>query len=285
LQIAFQLDQRQFRRIRDQLLDLHVLAEAELEQQNAVGFEVRGRLLDQAADDREAVVLREDGNGWFVIADFGLETDTIALANIGWVRHDQVEGPVDIAKQVRQDEADAACDPETLPIPPGDVQSFGGYVGGDKGGPRAFVRQRHSQTAAAGADIRYRQRGVAIRKQLERGFDDQLRFGARNKDRRRDFERQIPELLATGDIGDGLASRPAGDERVVIVGEAGRRRVAGGCEELRGVPAEQPLRQQPRVEAGFGVLDASVAQSRARAVDESMNRVQETAVASFSFSD
>jgi hypothetical protein len=105
------------------------------------------------------------------------------------------------------------------------------------------VRQRHSQTSAAGAHVRDRQRGVAIRKQLERGLDDQLRLGAGNEDRRRDFERQIPELLATGDIGDGLAPRPAGDELIVFVGETGRRRVAGGCEELRGVPAEQPLRQ------------------------------------------
>ena len=148
-----------------------------------------------------------------------------------------------------------------------------------------FVRQGHSQTSAARAHVCDRQRRLAIGKQLERGLDDQLRLGAGNEDRRRDFERQIPELLAAGDIGDRLAPRPAGDELIVFARKAGGWRVAGGREELRGIPAEQPLRQQPRVEAGFGVFDARVTQPRARPVDKRMNRVQETAVASFSFSD
>jgi hypothetical protein len=147
------------------------------------------------------------------------------------------------------------------------------------------VRQRHGQTSAAGAHVCDRQRRVAIGKQLERGLDDQLRLGAGNEDRRRDLECQVPELLAAGDIGDRLASGPAGDELVVLARKAGGWRVAGGREELRGIPAQQPLRQQPRVEAGFGVFDARVAQPRARPVDKRMNRVQETAVASFSFSD
>ncbi len=285
MQIAFQFDQREFRRIRDQLLDFHVLAEAELEHQNAVRVEVRGRLLDQAADDREAIVLREDGNGRLVVAHFGLEADAIALSNIGGVRHDQVEGPFDLSKQIGQEETDAARDPETRPVPPGDVQRFGRHVGGDQGGARAFVRQRHGQASAAGADVRDRQRRVDIGKQLERGLDNQLRLGAGNEDRRRDFERQVPELLAAGDVGNRLAPRPAGDELIVCGREAGRRRVAGGREELRGVPAEQPLRKQPRVEACLGVLDARVAESRAGAVDQRVDRVQETAVASFSFSD
>ena len=147
------------------------------------------------------------------------------------------------------------------------------------------MRQRHSQASAAGADVRDRQRRVGIGKQLERSLDDQLGLGAGNEDRRRDFERQVPELLASGDVGNRLAPRPAGDELIVFGREAGRCRVAGGREELRGVPAEQPLRQQPRVETRLGVLDARVAESRACAVDQSMDRVQETAVASFSFSD
>jgi hypothetical protein len=147
------------------------------------------------------------------------------------------------------------------------------------------VRQRHGQTSAAGAHVCDRQRRVAIGKQLERGLDNQLRLGAGNEDRRRDLECQVPELLAAGDIGDRLASGPAGDELVVLARKAGGWRVAGGREELRGIPAEQPLRQQPRVETRLGVLDARVAESRACAVDQSMDRVQETAVASFSFSD
>lgn len=285
MQIAFQPDHRESRRIRDQLFDFHVLTEAELEHQYAARFEVRGRLLDQPADDREAVVLREDGDSRLVLAHFGLEADAVALAHIWRVRHDQVEGPVHVPKQVRQDEADASFDPEPRHIPSGDVQRVGGHVGGDKGGARAFVREGHGQTSAAGAHVCYRQRLVSIGKQLERGLDDQLRLGAGYEDRRRDFEGQIPELLAAGDIGDRLAPRPAGDELIVLARKAGGWRVAGGREELRGVPAEQPLRQQPRVEDGFGVFDARVAQPRARPVDKRMNRVQETAVASFSFSD
>jgi len=248
-------------------------------------FEVRGRLLDQTADDGEAVVLREDGDGRLVLAHFGLKADAVALAHIRRVGDDQVEGPVDVAKQVRQDEADAGGDPEPRPIPPGDVQGVGGDVAGHKRGARPFVRQRHSKTSAAGAHVCDRQRRVAIGKQLERGLDDQLRLGAGYEDRRRDLERQVPELLAAGDIGDRLASGPAGDEFVVLARKAGGWRVARGREELRRIPAEQPLRQQPRVEAGFGVFDARVAQPRARPGDQRMNRVQKTAVASFSFSD
>lgn len=285
MQIAFQADQGESRRIRDQLFDFHILAKAKLEHQNATRLEVGGRLLHQTPNDREAIVWREDGDGRLMVAHFGLEADAVALGYIWRVRDDQVEEPVDVAKQVRQDESDATRDPETRPIPSGDLQRFGGHVSGDEGGARAFVRQRYSQTSAAGADVRDRERRVTIGEQLERRFHDQLRLGAGNEDGRRDFERQIPELLASGDIGDRLAPRPAGDELIVFARETGRRRVAGGREELRGVPAEQPLRQQPRVEAGLGVLDARLTQPRAGVGDKSMNRVQETAVASFSFSD
>jgi hypothetical protein len=145
--------------------------------------------------------------------------------------------------------------------------------------------QGHGQASAAGADVRDRGRGHAIRNELERGFDNQLGFGPGDEHRRRDLEGEIPELLAAGDVRDRLAPRPAGDERVIVAGEAWRRRVARGGEVLGGIPAEQPLCQQPRVEARFGVLDARVAQPRPRPVDERMDGVQETAVASFSFSD
>lgn len=285
MQIPFQADQRESRRIRDQLFDFHILAEAKLEHQNATRLEVGGRLLHQTPNDGEAIVLREDGDGGLMVAHLGLEADAVALGYIWRVRDDQVEEPVDVAKQVRDDESDPTRDPETRSIPSGDLQRFGGHVGGHEGGARPFVRQRHRQTSAAGADVGDRERRVTIGKQFESGFHDQLRLGAGNEDRRRDFERQIPELLAPGDIGDRLAACPAGDELIVLARETGRRRIAGGREELRGVPAEQPLRQQPRVEAGLGILDARLTQPRASVGDQSMDRIQETAVATFSFSD
>ena len=80
---------------------------------------------------------------------------------------------------------------------------------------RAFVRQRDGQAAAAGADVGDRQRRVAIGQQLERGLDDQLGLGPGNQHGRRDLERETPELLAAGDVGERFARRPPGDELVV----------------------------------------------------------------------
>jgi virulence-associated protein VagC len=55
-------------------------------------------------------------------------------------------------------------------------------------------------------------------------------------------------------------------------------------EQVCRIPAEQMLREQARVEIGRGG-DAGAAQPIARGCDELANCLQETAVASFSFSD
>ena len=110
------------------------------------------------------------------------------------------------------------------------------------------LRQRDREAAAAGADVGDVERDAAIREAFERGLDDQLGLRTRNQHGRRHLEAEAPELLPARDVGERFARRPAGDERLVLRAEAGRFVVVGRRPEAAGVPAEQPLREQPRVE-------------------------------------
>jgi hypothetical protein len=63
------------------------------------------------------------------------------------------------------------------------------------------------------------------------------------------------------------------------------RLLVGRGEESGGVPAEEPLRQQTRVERRLGLGDSRLPQLLPAGGDAIVNGCQETAVASFSFSD
>jgi hypothetical protein len=59
----------------------------------------------------------------------------------------------------------------------------------------------------------------------------------------------------------------------------------GRRQESSGVPSEQPLGEQARVERCLGVGDSRLAELLTAGRNPIVNRRQETAVASFSFSD
>jgi hypothetical protein len=63
------------------------------------------------------------------------------------------------------------------------------------------------------------------------------------------------------------------------------RLLFGRRQESSGVPPEQPLRQQTRVERCLGVGDSRVPELLTAGRNPIVNGRQETAVASFSFSD
>ena len=107
------------------------------------------------------------------------------------------------------------------------------------------------------------------RKQLERGFDDQLGFGPRNEHGGRDLERQPPELAAAGDVGERLARGAAGDERVVLAREAGRRRLAApSARNCVGVPAEQRAAASSRASRSASAAEMPASRSRCARVGD-----------------
>jgi hypothetical protein len=87
-----------------------------------------------------------------------------------------------------------------------------------------------------------------------------------------------------GDVRQRLAGGSPGDERFVRRLEFRRRRLARAGEQPCGIPAEQVLSEQTGVEICRG-CDAGVAESIACDRDDFADCFQETAVASFSFSD
>jgi hypothetical protein len=103
-------------------------------------------------------------------------------------------------------------------------------------------------------------------------------------DGRRDLELEAVELPVAGDVRQRFARFPPRDQRFVLGGKGIRRGIARRCEQLRRVPAEDVLGQEPRVEVR-GRRDAGDAQPIAGGGDVLADRFQETAVASFSFSD
>jgi hypothetical protein len=75
------------------------------------------------------------------------------------------------------------------------------------------------------------------------------------------------------------------DEPVVRRLERGARLLFGRRQELSSVPPEEPLGQQARVERGLGVGDSGAPELLTAGRNPIVNGRQETAVASFSFSD
>jgi len=67
--------------------------------------------------------------------------------------------------------------------------------------------------------------------------------------------------------------------------ERGTRLFGGRCQEAGRIPSEQPLRQQARIERCFRVGNSRLPQLFTSDRNPIVNRRQETAVASLSFSD
>ena len=153
---------------------------------------------------------------------------------------------------------------------------------------RAAGRSCASATATQPLPVQtsaIRQRRRAIRKQLERRFDDQLGSGRGISTAGVTSNVEPPELADADDVGERLAGDAPRDERVVARREAVGLRLARVGEEALGRPAEHVLGEQPRVEVRLGRRDA---RPRAAAAAPSATwawMAHETAVASLSFSD
>ncbi len=67
---------------------------AELHRQEAIWLEGVPCLGDEAAVNGQAVCAGEEGGGWFVVADLGVEGGAVGLGDVGWIADDDVEGLV-----------------------------------------------------------------------------------------------------------------------------------------------------------------------------------------------
>ena len=75
----------------EESVDGWLLAVADFERDEAAGGESGEGLRDEAAVDFEAVVAGEEGEGWFVIADFDGEGIAIGGGDVGRIGDDEVE--------------------------------------------------------------------------------------------------------------------------------------------------------------------------------------------------
>ena len=136
---------------------------------------------------------------------------------------------------------------------------------------RPFVRQGDRDAAAAGADVRDRERTMPIGMELERGLDDQLGLGPRNQDCGRHLERQAPELARADDVGERLAGGAPGDQRVESSGEFGRLGVPSVGDQARSVSSRAHAPRAAGRRVRLRRRDAGFAQLLARGGDAFMN--------------
>lgn len=140
-------------------------------------------------------------------------------------------------------------------VPSCDVERGFGEVRGHDIDIRPLARERNGNAAAPGADIG-NARLSSGREPFECGFDHKLGLGARNQDRWRHLEIEIPEFAVADNVGERLTSGAAGDKRCERVVKPRRQGIAAVSQKSCGVPAEDVLRQQPRIQVGLIVWNA-----------------------------
>ena len=110
------------------------------------------------------------------------------------------------------------------------------------------------ERAAAGADVDGPHE-LTRRHPLQGVVDDQFGLRTRNQDVRIDQEIAPVELARADDVGDGLALRPTGDERVEGREELGRRRLVGAGDPGRAVPVEDVTGEHFGVEVRVTLIE------------------------------
>jgi hypothetical protein len=132
------------------------LAVAELEREKAAGGKGCVRLGDQAGVDVEAVGAGEEGGGGFVVADLGVERGAVRFGDVGWVRHDGIEGRRvgNRREEIGLEEADAVGDLVSRGVLAGDGERGGGDVecGDLRGG--AVSKTASTSSSVSGRGIR-----------------------------------------------------------------------------------------------------------------------------------
>ena len=176
-----------------------------------------------------------------------------APADIRGVGDDDVEpgpGPPEGRKEVAPDEPDAGAT-VGRGVRRGDPEGPGGDIGGRDPG------SRESRGPGRPRCCRSRSPGPGWSASPPDGegddrFDEELRFGARDEDSRAHPERQRPEFLPTGQVGQRGSRRAPPDQlEVPIGGPGGKLELGMGVEGFLGKPGRVE-EEDPGVDVGAG---------------------------------
>ena len=226
------------------------LAEAELEGEEAFGFEGCVGGGDEAAVDVEALRTGEEGGVRFVLQDLVGHGGGFVEGDVGRVGDDDVKGWGGLelrgGEEIGLEEGDAVAEAEAAGVVFGDGESRRVEVGGGDVGGGQLGGERESDGARAGADVQYAERdagmeavAVAGGDPVEDGFDEELGFGTGDERVAGDAEVQAVELLLAGEVLDRFLGGATGDEGAVGQEESGGEFGVGVGDEPGAVAEEE----------------------------------------------
>ena len=183
-----------------------------------------------------------------MIADF--DRKRFVRADIRRIGEDQIERALHPLPPVADPELGAIRHAEAPGVGAGIIERLLRCVHPQSACFGPLIERGEQQRAWAGAEIEDR-RGCALVEMLDRGFDQRLAVGTRDEGARSDLQLDRPEGARAGDVGDGLVSQAALEERFEGLG-CGIVEVAE--EQVTTGDAEGVRHQEFGVEAG-GVGD------------------------------
>ena len=141
----------------EEVEDILALTMADLEREQAVGFERGVGLGDEAAVDVQAVRTGEERGGGLEVADLGMEGRAVGGWDVGRVGDDDIKGRFagDRAEQIGDEEADAVVERVEHRVGVGNFNRFGGEVERGDLSVREVVGERDGDGARPGADVEY----------------------------------------------------------------------------------------------------------------------------------
>jgi len=233
----------------EECLEVVELAEAELEGEQAFGFEGRVGGGDEAAIDVEALGAGEEGGVRFMLEDFVGHGGGFVEGDVGRVGDDDVEGwgglQLGSDEEIGLEKVDAMAEMVACGVVFGDGERRGVEVGGGDVGRGEFGGESESDSAGAGADVEYA--GVAESgaggEPVENGFDEELGFGAGDEGVAGDTEHEAEEFLVSGEVLDGFFGGATGDEGAVGLAEGGGE-FGVGVGDKPGAVAEEEMGEE-----------------------------------------
>ncbi len=229
-----------------------MLSRPELENETPARPQEAPGFADEPFGELRAPDASHEGPARLVVPDLGREPGPFAPADVRRVGDDDIEpgaGPPEGREEVAPDESDAGAT-VGRGVRRGDPESAGGDIRGRNAGRGNLAGEGDRDVAAPGAQV---QDGALRpgRKGNDR-FDQELCFGTRDEDSRAHPERQRPEFLPTGQVGQRGSRRAPNDQfEVPIGGPGGKPELGMGVEGFLG-KSGRVEEENPGVDVGAG---------------------------------
>ena len=224
---------------------------SDLEDQHPAKREQRGGLRRNRAVGIKAVRAPIEGKMRIVVAHITIEYGNVRRPDVGRVRHDEIEWPVQRRRIVALDERSPVRKAELLGVDFSSVERLPADVGADARGGGEFGEQRQQDGAGPGADVsdaKLAVFGKIVPDDLKRSGNNGFGIGTRHQCRVGQAQVEAPEFLVAQNAGDRLmhqaALRKGGDDAGLILSHLAVRldRKAGVIE------AERRADQKARIE-------------------------------------